>query len=140
MAKTDKTKEWYRALRKPSWAPPSWIFGPVWTVLYLIIAISYGFVAYESYKGIVPVSILVVFVANLVFNFLYTPLQFGLRNLVLATIDILLVLGTLIAALIMIHPYFSWVSLVNIPYLLWVSFATVLQCTITFKNRDKWTT
>ncbi|CAN5742484.1 tryptophan-rich sensory protein [soil metagenome] len=136
----DRTKTWYKELKKPTWAPPSWVFGPVWSVLYLIIAVSYGFVAFEAYKGALPVSLLMLFAANLVVNFLFSPLQFGLRNLVLATIDILLVLGTLMWALIAVHAYFPWVSYVNIPYLLWVSFASILQCTITFMNRDKWST
>ena len=72
------------------------------------------------------------FLLNLVFNFLYTPLQFGLQNNYLATIDILLTLGTLIWALIAIWPRARWVVYANLPYLLWVCFATVLQLTITF--------
>ena len=138
MAKTtDRSKEWYRELRKPSWAPPSWIFGPVWSILYVIIAISYGFVAYQAYSGIVPVWLLVLFALNLIFNFLYSPIQFGLRNLVLATVDIIFVLGSLAIALISVYAYSPWVLFVNIPYLAWVSFATILQCTIMLMNRDK---
>jgi translocator protein len=78
---------------------------------------------------------------NLVFNFAFTPLQFGLQNNLLAAIDILLVLGTLIWAMIAIWKLapqsFSdvgWVFYVNIPYLVWVSFATILQLTITYLN------
>jgi len=78
------------------------------------------------------------FALNLIFNFAFTPLQFGLKNNLLAAVDILLVLGTLIwalAALWYAAPALRWVVYVNTPYLLWVSFATVLQLTITYLNR-----
>ena len=127
--------QWYSTLIRPSWAPPSWLFGPVWSVLYTIIAISFGTVFYKAYKGELPFIVVLPFILNLVFNFAFTPLQFGLRNNLLAAIDILLVLGTLIWALIAIYPHLRWVALVNIPYLAWVSFATVLQLTITWLNR-----
>ena len=129
-----ETYNWYQTLIKPEWAPPSWLFGPVWSVLYLIIAISFGFVAYKYIKGVIPLLVLLPFILNLIFNFAFTPLQFGLQNNLFAAIDILLVLGTMIWAGIVIYPYFPWVVYVNIPYLLWVSFATVLQLTITYLN------
>jgi tryptophan-rich sensory protein len=75
------------------------------------------------------------FLLNIIFNLLYTPIQFGLKNNYLASIDIILVLGTLIWALIAIYPLVRWIAIVNIPYLLWVSFATILQLTITWINR-----
>ena len=75
------------------------------------------------------------FILNLVFNFVFTPLQFGLKNNLLAAIDILLVLGTLIWAMVAIFPHARWIAYIQIPYLLWVSFATVLQLTITYLNR-----
>ncbi len=129
------TFSWYQKLIKPTWAPPSWLFGPVWSVLYLIIAISFGTVFYKVYTKELPASIALPFALNLLFNFAFTPLQFGLRSNLLAAIDILLVLGTLVWALIQIHPKISWVVWANIPYLMWVSFATVLQLTITYLNR-----
>ncbi|MCC2630804.1 MAG: tryptophan-rich sensory protein [Candidatus Paceibacter sp.] len=130
-----KTYEWYQQLVKPQWAPPSWLFGPVWSVLYTIIAISYSYVGYLFYAKKISFLILLPFILNIIFNAAFTPLQFGLRNNFLASIDILLVLATLIWAMIAIYPHAKWVSLVNIPYLAWVSFATVLQLTIFFLNR-----
>lgn len=129
-----ETYNWYQTLIKPTWAPPSWIFGPVWSVLYIIIAASFGYVAYLYFKGTIPFMVLLPFILNLLFNFAFTPLQFGLQNNLLAAIDIALVLGTLIWALYAIHAYIPWVTYVNIPYLAWVSFATVLQLTITYLN------
>lgn len=125
---------WYQTLIKPSWAPPSWLFGPVWSVLYLLIAISFGTVLYRVYKKKLKIKFAVPFVLNLIFNFAFTPLQFGLQNNLLATVDILLVLITLVWLLKIIYQKIRWVSLINLPYLAWVSFATILQLTITYLN------
>lgn len=119
---------------KPTWAPPSWVFGPVWSVLYAIIFISFGFVFYKVYQGEIPAVIALPFVLNLLCNFAFTPLQFGLRNNFLASIDIIFVLATLVWALVAIYPHAPFVSYANIPYTLWVAFATVLQLTITYLN------
>jgi len=133
-----KTYNWYSQLIKPTWAPPGWLFGPVWTVLYAIIAVSFGTVFYKAFTGKLAWIVALPFALNLVFNFAFTPIQFGLKNNLLAAIDILFVLGTLIWALYGIwnaSPELRWVVYVNIPYLLWVSFATVLQLTIGYLNR-----
>jgi translocator protein len=125
----------YQTLIRPEWAPPAWVFGPVWTLLYAIIAVTYGTVFYKAFTGALPWKVALPFALNLVFNFSYTYLQFGLKNYTLASVDILLILGTLIWALVVIYPYIKWAALANIPYLLWVSFATVLQLTVTYLNR-----
>jgi tryptophan-rich sensory protein len=125
---------WYSTLIKPEWAPPSWLFGPVWSVLYVIIFASFSYVGYLYFKGTIPFAVLLPFILNLVFNLAFTPLQFGVKNNLLASIDIVLVLGTLVWALYSIYSYVPWVSYVNIPYLMWVMFATVLQISITYLN------
>ena len=132
---TSSTVSWYQTLLKPSWAPPSWLFGPVWTILYLLIAISFGTVFYRVYRKKLKSNFAIPFALNLLFNFAFTPLQFGLKNNLLAAIDILLVLGTLIWLMVAIYPHAKWIAYIQIPYLLWVSFATVLQLTITYLNR-----
>lgn len=125
----------YQELIKPSWSPPAWLFGPVWTVLYAIIAATFGYAGYLFFKGRIPFIVLLPFILNLVFNLAFTPLQFGLKNNLLAAGDIILVLGTLIWALVAIFPHARWIAYANIPYLLWVMFAAVLQLTITYLNR-----
>jgi len=126
---------WYAQLVKPFFAPPASVFGPVWTVLYVVIAVSFGYVLLQTLKRRLPFGVLLPFILNLVFNLAYTPIQFGLKNNALASVDILLVLGTLVWAMAAIWPRVRWVALVNIPYLLWVAFATVLQLSITWLNR-----
>lgn len=131
----NKTINWYQTLQKPSWSPPESLFGQVWSVLYLIIFISFGMVFYKAASKDIPWLVALPFGLNLLFNFAFTPLQFGLKNNLLASIDILLVVGTLIWVLIAIWPHMRWVALINVPYLLWGLFATTLQLSITYLNR-----
>jgi tryptophan-rich sensory protein len=132
------TSNWYSHLIKPGWAPPEWLFGPVWAVLYTIIAVTFGTVFYRAFTGKVDWHVALPFALNLVFNFAFTPLQFGLKNNMLASIDVLLVVGTLVWALYAAwsaSPDLHWIVYANIPYLLWGLFATALQLTITYLNR-----
>jgi tryptophan-rich sensory protein len=138
---------WYAELSKPSWAPPSWVFGPVWSVLYVIIAVTFGTVFYKAFTKQIPWLVALPFALNLVFNFAFTPIQFGLKNNLLAAVDIFLVLGTLVWALLALYafglklhietgaPTYAWIIYANLPYLLWVLFATVLQFAVTYLNR-----
>ena len=136
MMGSKNTKRDYVSYRKPTWAPPATWFGPVWSVLYVVIAVSFGFVVLKYTQGLIPWLIILPFMLNLFFNLSFTPLQFGFRRPWLATVDIVLVWVTLVLALLAIYPLYPWVAFVNIPYLLWVSFATVLQFTITYMNRS----
>ncbi len=130
----NEAQSWYSQLIKPTWSPPSWLFGPVWTFLYVLIAIYFSKVFLMFFKKEISFIVLLPFVLNLVFNLSFTFLQFGLKNNLLSAIDILLVLATLIWAMAAIYPHAHWISYIQIPYLLWVAFATVLQLTITYLN------
>ncbi len=127
--------DWYSQLIKPTWSPPAWLFGPVWTVLYVLIAVSFGKVFLMLWQKQIVFLVALPFILNLMFNFAFTPLQFGLKNNILAAVDILLVLGTLIWAMVAIYPHARWITYIQIPYLLWVSFATILQLTVTYLNK-----
>ena len=129
------TYGWYQQLKKPAWAPPSNLFGLVWSFLYVIIAVSFGFVGIQALSGRLALVVALPFFLNIIFNLLFTPLQFGLKNNFLAAVDILIVLSTLIWAMVAIWPHYQWVAVVNIPYLLWVAFATILQLNITYLNK-----
>jgi tryptophan-rich sensory protein len=125
----------YQLMKKPKWAPRAKVFGPVWSVLYLIITITFGTVFYQVFTGQLPLIIVLPFVLNLIFNILFTPIQFGLKSNILGLLDIVLVLITLVWLMVAVYPYIPLVALANIPYLLWVCFATVLQIAITYLNR-----
>lgn len=130
----NNSSQLYTTFIRPDWAPPSWIFGPVWSVLYLLIFISFGKVFLMLFQKQIPFMIALPFILNLIFNLSFTYFQFGLKNNILASIDIILVLVTLVWAMIVIFPVVRWISYIQIPYLLWVSFATILQLTITYLN------
>lgn len=129
-----EAEQWYAALIKPSWAPPAFLFGPVWTVLYIGIALSFGRVFLLAIRKQIPRTVAIPFILNLAANAAFSPLQFTLRSNVLAAFDITLVLGTLIWAMIAIYPHSRLLTWAQIPYLLWVTFATVLQFTVTALN------
>ena len=131
----NSTTLWYSSLIRPTWAPPSWLFGPVWSILYILIVISFGSVFHKFLNKKISFMVALPFILNLIFNFLFSPIQFGLQNNFLAAIDIIFVLGTLIWAMVAIWPKMKWVVFMNIPYILWVTFATVLQFTVTYLNR-----
>jgi len=126
---------WYESLVQPPFAPPAWVFAPVWSVLYVIIAVSFGYVGVQAVRRRLPWRVALPFALNLLFNLAFTPIQFGLRNNALAAVDIVLVLATLVWAMRAAWPHARWVALANLPYLAWVAFATVLQLSITWLNR-----
>jgi benzodiazapine receptor len=127
------TMSQYAAYIKPVWAPPSWLFGPVWTILYIIIAITFGYVFWQYAKGRIGLKTVTPFALNLVFNLLYTPIMFKLGDMILATLDILLVLATLIWIMVVAWKK-RWIAYANMPYLAWVIFATILQLSILYLN------
>ena len=135
MSSANGAAQWYSQLDKPFFAPPAWLFGPVWTVLYVVIAVSFGWVLVQYLRRHMAFALLLPFILNIVFNAAYTPIQFGLRNNLLASVDIVLVLATLLWAMAAVWQRARWVAWVNVPYLLWVMFATVLQLSITWLNR-----
>ena len=128
---------WYNGLAKPSWTPAPGTIGLIWQILYPMILISFGFVFVQMFRGKVSWLVALPFGINLVVNLIFTPIQFGLRNLPLAAVDILIVWASIVWLMIAVWPHFRWVSLVQIPYLIWVSLATVLQLSITIMNWGK---
>ncbi|USN88791.1 MAG: tryptophan-rich sensory protein [Candidatus Nomurabacteria bacterium] len=127
-------QEIYTTWLQPSWAPPAEVFGPVWGVLYLLIVGSFGYVFWQVWRGAWPKYVALPFALNLVFNLVFTPIQFGLQNLWLAALDIVLVWGTIVWAMCAVWRYSKTIAYLQVPYLLWVSFATVLQFSITYLN------
>lgn len=119
---------WYAGLAKPAFSPPSWVFGPVWTILYTLIGISLFLVWQE--KGKEKKTALGIFFVHLFLNALWSILFFGLHNPFIAFLEILLLLGTLLAVLWQFWRIRPMASYLLIPYLLWVSFAAFLNFTL----------
>jgi len=126
---------WYNGLVKPSWTPAPATIGLIWQILYPIILISFGFVFLQTIRKRIPFVMALPFVINLVANVIFTPIQFGMRSLPLAAVDILVVWTTIIWASVAIFKYHRWVTVAQIPYFIWVSIATVLQLSIAWNNQ-----
>jgi translocator protein len=126
--------EWYNALAKPSWTPAPATISLIWTILYPIILISFGFVFVQAARKKLPRKVAVPFAINLVANLLFMPIFVGLRNVPLAAADILVVWVTIVWCVVAVRPHYQWVAVAQVPYFVWVSIATVLQLSITAMN------
>jgi len=126
--------DWYNSLAKPEWTPAPATIGLIWQILYPIILVSFGFVFVQAIRRKVPWFVAMPFALNLVANLIFTPIQFGMRNLPLASVDILVVWATILWMSLAIWRYYRWVAIAQVPYLIWVSLATVLQLSITWMN------
>lgn len=127
--------DWYNGLAKPVWTPAPGFIGTVWTVLYPIIIATLGYMVYRVARGQAPTSLLVPIAINVVSNIAFTPIQFGLRNLPFASVDIVIVLVTIVWCMVAFWPYSRVAALALTPYLAWVGTASVLQLSITWMNR-----
>ena len=127
--------DWYNSLAKPSWTPDPSFIGLMWQIIYPIIIVTFVFVFVQAFRRKIPVAVAFPFVINLIANLIFTPIQFGLRNLTLASIDILIVWGSIVWLVVAIWKYHRWIALAQAPYFAWVSTATVLQLSINWMNR-----
>lgn len=126
---------YYSSIEKPFFAPEPWVFGLAWGIIYPLIALAFVFVVYYIFsKKTLPRSVLWLFVVNMVANFAFTPLQLNYPEKIYATLDIVLVVGTLIALQCIFWKRSKLLFLLLLPYLLWGLFATVLQVTIFVMN------
>ena len=124
---------WYQTLNKPVFNPPGYVFGPVWITLYLLMGISLYLV--WNKKGSAGIKIpLIIFFAQLFFNTIWSILFFGLESPVLALIDIKILLILIIITMFSFYKVSKPAAFLMIPYLLWVSFATVLNYYIVVMN------
>ena len=121
--------EWYEHLRKPSWRPPNRVFAPVWTILYVMIAVAGWLVWREA--GLAGAGLpLAIYALQLVFNAAWTPLFFGLHRPDLGFIDIVLVWVSIVATIVLFYPVHMGAALLLVPYLAWVTFAAALNFAI----------
>ena len=126
--------QWYESLWKPAWTPAPSTIGLIWRILYPIIIVTFLFVFVQTARRKLPWPVAIPFAINLVANLIFTPIQFGLRDLKLAAIDIVVVWGTIVWMIPVIWNHYRWVAVAQLPYLVWVSIATVIQLSITWWN------
>ena len=131
----DSLGNWYADLNKPFFNPPNWIFGPVWTTLYIMMGISAYLVWQKDINSKAVRIVLACFIVQLFLNAIWTPLFFGLRSPLLGLIDIVLLLNAIIVTIFAFFQISRIAALLLIPYLAWVSFATVLNASIYLLNR-----
>ena len=127
---------WYPTIEKPSFNPPNWVFAPVWTLLFILMGISAGLIwdKIDLDKELVKKG-LFFFAVQLALNALWSYLFFGLNNILLASIEIVLLLLIIYETYLIFKKIDKKASYLLIPYMLWVGFATILTITIYFLNR-----
>jgi tryptophan-rich sensory protein len=126
--------EWYARLQKPAWNPPNWIFGPVWTALYTMMAVA-AWLVWKRGGFAAHLTALSLFLLQLLINALWSPLFFGLRNPALAFVDIVLLWLALLATVVAFCKIRPLAGGLLVPYLTWVTFASALNFTIWRLNR-----
>jgi tryptophan-rich sensory protein len=132
-----RIRDWYQTLKKPSFSPPDWLFGPAWTVLYLLMGIALFLIWNRGLgHGAVRLAV-IVFAVQLVLNVLWSIVFFGLKLPLAGLIEIVLlwiaILLTIIYSMAVSRP----AGILLVPYILWVSFATALNAAIVFLNRAR---
>ncbi len=129
-------KTWYPTIEKPIFNPPNWVFAPVWTMLFILMGIAAGMVwnKLESNKELVKKGLL-FFTVQLLLNALWSYLFFGLNNILLALIEIILLWLIIYETYYIFKQVDKKAGYLLIPYLAWVGFASVLTGTIYWLNR-----
>jgi translocator protein len=122
--------EWYQSLVKPSFNPPNWIFAPVWSVLYVII----GFVGARTFLNHRRTAAMRFWVAQMIFNFAWSPLFFGFQEVALALIVIIALLISIVGFIATSRKQDYLSALLFLPYLAWGAFATLLNASIFLMN------
>lgn len=122
--------DWYPTLNKPSWNPPPWLFGPVWTILYVMMGIA-AFLVWRKAGGLAAMgAALVLFLLQLALNGLWSVIFFGLRSPGMAFGEVILFWFILVLTIVAFFRRSRGAGLLMLPYLAWVSFASVLNFTI----------
>jgi peptide-methionine (R)-S-oxide reductase len=128
----DSVTTWYPTINKPTWNPPSWIFGPVWTTLYIMMGVSFALVWHSKHPE--RKQAMSLFVIQMMLNLLWTPIFFGLNLLGWSLIEIVVLFITLLVTIMKFSRINKTSAWLLVPYLLWVGFATVLTGSIWYLN------
>jgi translocator protein len=127
--------EWYASLNRPSFNPPNWIFGPVWTSLYILLGIAFFLIWKQDASRLRNLAIL-VFMLQLILNFGWSFIFFYFNLIGIALIEIVVLWLSIIVMLILFYQIKPLAAYLNIPYLVWVTFATILNAGYYFLNRS----
>ena len=125
---------WYNNLRKPSWQPPGWAFGPAWTLILGLAAWSAAIAWTAAPDGAARTSIIILFSVNALCHFLWSPLFFAFRRPDWALGEVVFLWASLVALLVGLWPISTFAAWLIVPYFLWVSFAAFLNWTIVRLN------
>lgn len=125
---------WYATLNKPLFAPPNWIFGPVWTLLYFLMGVAIFLIWRQGWQKKKIRTASYFFLAQLALNCIWSPIFFGLRSPLLGLIVIVAMWVFIVMTMKKFFPLSKWACYLLIPYLLWVSFATLLNAAILILN------
>ncbi len=134
LATAGGVRDWYPALAKPGFTPPGWVFGPAWTLLYLLMGIALWLVWREAGRSENVRPALLAFAVQLALNALWSFVFFGLRMPGAALVEIILLLGAIVFTIVQFRKVSRLAALLLVPYLLWVSFAAVLNASIWLLN------
>lgn len=125
---------WYAFLNKPEFSPPNWVFGPVWTILYALMGVSLYLIWNRGLKSSQTKNALKIFFVQLTFNFFWSIAFFGLHNPLLALIVIILLWASILYTILLFNKISQIAALLLLPYILWVSFAVLLNLFIVLLN------
>ncbi|MFA4986625.1 MAG: TspO/MBR family protein [Candidatus Brocadiia bacterium] len=125
---------WYEALSRPTWRPPDWLFGPVWTSLFILMVISSYIVATKGFERADVQLALLLFALQLILNVAWTGIFFGLRMPTLASVEIAILLVAIAAMIFTFWRVSPIAGILQIPYLVWVCFASALNIWIAKHN------
>lgn len=134
LANVGSLNDWYVQLNKPSFNPPGYLFGPVWTVLYLLMGVSL-YLIWKSPTGKQRTNALIIFGVQMFLNFAWSFMFFYFRQIGLALIDIIALWLMIVYMIVNFYKINKVAANIQIPYLLWVSFATILNASIWMLNR-----
>lgn len=126
---------WYQTLNKPIFSPPNFIFGPVWTILYALMGISIFLILEQKIKLKEKHNLIYLFSLQLLLNFLWSVIFFYFNLPLLAFLDILFLWGSILLLIVKFWKFSRLASILLIPYLLWVSFASLLNASIVILNK-----
>ena len=131
----EAVSEWYATLNRPSFNPPNWVFGPVWTTLYILLGFSF-FLIWKQEASRQRNQAIIIFLVQMALNFGWSFIFFYFNMISLALVEIVLLWISIVIMLFLFYKIKPAAAYMNIPYLIWVSFASILNTSYYLLNRS----